>query len=115
MTTISIIPDSAAFQAIAGTRRSTGRTPGEALDALNAQLPAGECGEHLVVQSFRPDSAFTAVQQHRMVELMARWRTARDTGHALMPVEQSELDSLINAELDAATQRSVSVFGDGVP
>lgn len=115
MTTISIIPDSASFQAIAGSRRSTGRTPGEALDALNAQLPAGDSGEHLVVQSFRPDSAFTAIQQQRLVELMARWRTARDAGHVLVPAEQLELESLIDAELDAVTQRSASLFGGSVP
>ena len=60
MTTITIVPEAAAFRAVAGPHRSTGRTPGEALDALTAQLPPQDAGTLVaVVQLCRPDVLVT--------------------------------------------------------
>lgn len=115
MTTVAILPISDAsgkkiYRAIAGDKQSTGRTAGEALDALTAQLEDEEFSTLLVLQSFRPDWFFSAQQQQRLAELMSLWRTARDRGQELTPVEQAELDSLVEAELKAATARSAALL-----
>src|SRR5689334_18171055 len=117
MTKVDILPvttdhGSRSYQAIAGTKQSSGATAGAALDALTAQLSAGETSTLVIVQSFRPDQFFTAAQQQRLDELMTRWRTARDHG-TLPPVqEQAELESLIETELQAATQRAATLADD---
>lgn len=40
---------------------------------------------------------------------MARWRLARDAGLRLAPDVQAELDSLVDAELRAATERAAAI------
>ena len=60
MTTVAILPVSDAsgeriYRAIAGDKQSTGRTAGEALDALTAQLEGGEFSTLLLIQSFHLD------------------------------------------------------------
>ena len=47
------------FCAVSGGKSSPGRTPGEALDAISAQLSDEQDGTLVVVQSFRPDRYFT--------------------------------------------------------
>ena len=37
---------------------------------------------------------------------MARWRAARDTGTTLPAEEQAELDTLVEAEVQAAIERT---------
>lgn len=119
MTTVAILPMSDAngdriYQAIAlqpgsNERKSIGRTAGEALDALTAQLGQGEVGTYLVIQNFQPDGFFGAEQQMRLSELMERWRTLRDRGEVLPSEQQAELDDLVAAELKAATARSAAL------
>lgn len=114
MTTITIVPEPQAsngttWRAVAGQRQSVGRTAGEALDALTAQMSADETGTLVVVQAMRPDAFFTAAQQQRLGELMDRWRVARDRGTALAAEEQAELDALVAAELAAATRRAAAL------
>jgi hypothetical protein len=114
MTKVSILPEprdtgDITYRAIAGERQSVGKTAGEALDALTAMLPEDETGTLVVVQHLRPDRLFTAEQQERLKELMARWRAARDAGAALPPDEQAELDALVDAELRAATARAAAL------
>jgi hypothetical protein len=46
---------------------------------------------------------FSAEQQKRLSELMELWWIARDQGQDLPPDQQAELDSLVEAELKAAT------------
>ncbi len=111
MTTVAILPTSNGdgeriFQAIAGDKHSTGKTAGEALDALTAQLDSDEFSTLLVIQSFRPDWFFDAKQQQRLSELMSLWRNARDQDETLPSDQQAELDRLVEAELKAATARS---------
>jgi hypothetical protein len=111
MTTVSILPISDAngeriYRAIAGDKQSTGRTAGEALDALTAQLEGDEFNALLVIQNFRPDWFFSVEQQKRLSELMSLWRAARDQGQTLPPEQQIELDSLVEVELKAATART---------
>lgn len=114
MTTIAIVPDNpqgspAGFRAIAGDVQSSGATVGQALDAVHAQLGGPEQTTLVVVQLMQPDHLFTAEQQQRLAELLARWRAARDADASLPPQEQAELDALVEAELRAATERSASL------
>jgi len=115
MTTVAILPVSDAsgerlYRAIAGDKQSTGKTAGEALDALTAQLEGGELGTLLILQNFRPDWFFSEFEQQRLSKLMNRWRTARDQGQMLPPEQQAELDSLVEAELKAATARTAALI-----
>lgn len=52
---------------------------------------------------------FTAEQQVRLSELMDLWRAARDRRQTLPPEQQAELDSLVEAELRAATERTAAL------
>lgn len=111
MTTVTIVPDvpgspTTQYRAVAGSVQAVGKTAGQALDALTSQLDAAEAGTLVVVQHTRPDRFFTAEQQQRLEELMARWRAARDAGTALSPEDQAELEGLIDAELRAAAERA---------
>ena len=111
MTTVAILPicdpsGEKSYRAIAGDKHSVGKTAGQALDALTAQLGETEYRALLVIQSFRPDSFFNAKQQERLSELMSLWRLARDQGQPLPPEQQAELDALVEAELRAATART---------
>lgn len=115
MTTVAILPISndigeKSYRAIAGNKQSVGKTAGQALDALTAQLGETEFSALLVIQSFRPDPFFSADQQKRLSELMSLWRAARDRGQALPPEQQAELDTLVDAELRAATARTAALM-----
>ncbi|MBD1854491.1 MULTISPECIES: hypothetical protein [Leptolyngbya] len=119
MTTVAILPISDVngdriYQAIAlqpgsSDRSSTGRTAGEALDALTAQLGQGELHPFFVIQNFQPDGFFSAEQQARLSKLMERWRILRDRNETLPSDEQAELDQLVADELKAATARSAAL------
>jgi hypothetical protein len=111
MTKVAILPEPSpngpvTFRAISGKKQSVGNTAGEALDALSETLPPEEKGTLVIVQSFRPDSFFTASQQQRLGELIGRWREARDRGETLPAAEQTELDELIESEVRAASRRA---------
>lgn len=114
MTNVAILPIPTAqgdlsYRAVAGEKHAQGKTAGEALDALTAQLSADEASTLVVVQSLRPDRFFTATQQQRLAALMARWRILRDQGSTLPPDEQTELEALIAAELQASAARTAAL------
>jgi hypothetical protein len=113
MTTVAILPISdvngeKSYQAIAGDKHSIGKTAGQALDALAAQLDELEFSALLVIQSFRPDTFFSSEQQQRLSELMNLWRLARDQGQELPPAQQAELNGLVEIELRAAASRTAA-------
>lgn len=114
MTTVAIVPENSSprnpgFRAFCGDRQSQGATPGQALDALTSQLGEPLGTALIIVQPMCPDRWFTAAQQQRLAELMGRWREARDKGNTLSPGERGELDGLVEAELRAASQRSLAL------
>ena len=114
MTKVAILPiptehGEFSYCAIAGAKHAHGKTAGEALDALTAQLSADEASTLIIVQSLRPDCFFTAAQQQRLDALMARWRTMRDQGATLPANEQTELEALIAAELQASAARAAAL------
>ncbi|MBE9205130.1 hypothetical protein IQ244_00975 [Nostoc sp. LEGE 06077] len=118
MNTVAILPISDAngeksYRAIAGDKHSVGKTAGQALDALTAQLDEIEFSALLIIQSFRSDSFFNAEQQERLSELMNLWRLARDQQQQLPPEQQAELDRLVEAELRAATARTAAWMQQG--
>jgi hypothetical protein len=114
MTKVAILPipteqGNVSYHAIAGAKHAEGKTAGEALDALTAQLSTNEASTLVIVQSLRPDQFFTAAQQERLVALMACWRTAREQGTTLPIAEQAELETLIDAELRASAARAAAL------
>lgn len=120
MTRVSILPEpkqsgEVSYRAIAADYQTIGKTPGQALDALTALLPADAAGTLIVVQSLRPDALFTAEQHERLRTLMERWRTARDSGKSLPAKEQSELEALADAELRAAAERAAALLTEVQP
>jgi hypothetical protein len=111
MATVSILPVESAsgkpmYQAVSGQRLASGSSVGAALDAFSQQFPDLVEEGMIVVQRFRPDKYFTAGQQQRLQDLMARWRKARDSGQKFPDADQSELESLVNEELVASSQRA---------
>lgn len=118
MTRISIIRDSdsaeGGFRAFAGTRHSTGKTAGEALDAITAQLDDAESGT-ILVQQMRPDRFFTAEQMTRLRTLMDAWRVARDSGKPFPPDDQAELEALVEEELKGSARRTAALLGEPIP
>jgi regulator of protease activity HflC (stomatin/prohibitin superfamily) len=76
---------------------------GEALDALTADWGDKIEETAVFIQRFQPDTYFTAAQYCRMQELLARRAT-------LTAAERAELESLIDAELDATVARTESLM-----
>lgn len=106
MTTITILPEkNNSYRALAGEKESTGRTAGEALDALTSQLAEEESGTLVIVQNRKADQFFNAAQQERLIALM-QLRKAR----TLSTEEESELESLVEDELDGARQRAEALL-----
>jgi hypothetical protein len=101
MTTIAILPETNnSYRAVAGNKESMGRTAGEALDALAPQLLDEEGGTLVIVQNLKADQFFNAAQQERLTELMQLRKASK-----LSLEEESELESLVEAELDGAQRR----------
>lgn len=108
MTTITILPERAdSYRAVAGDKESTGRTAGEALDALAAQLGDEERGTLVIVQSHQADEFFHPAQRRRLTELMS----LRSAG-SLSAEEEGELEGLVEAELEGARRRAASLLDE---
>jgi len=114
MTVVTVTPESSHedaefFRARVNGHHAVGRTAGEALDGLREYL-ASEAGSTIVlVQRLGGDSYFGADQIKRLGELMGRSREARDAGATLPSNEQTELESLIQAEFEASARRSANL------
>lgn len=102
------LPEDMRYWAIANNKQSFGKTAGAALDSLTDQLDQ-ETSTIVVVQNRRPDAFFSEAQQQRLSELMTQWRMLRNQNRELAPEDQSELEALIEAELQASAERSASI------
>jgi hypothetical protein len=98
------------FRAVTQSGQSEGTTVGEALDGVRKQSVDDSSGTVVVIQPFQPDALFTAAEQIRLFELMEKWRSARDGKGTLLPSESKELESLVDAELRAATERTARML-----
>ncbi len=78
-------------------------TAGEALDRLLANEDQDIGSSSILVQRFVPDKYFTQAQYDRMKELLGR----RDS---LDQAESTELDNLLDQELDATVARADSIL-----
>lgn len=63
-----------------------------------------------MVQRFRPDNFFTVKQQLRLRELMNEFYQANTVGEILTPAEKQELEILVDAEWNAALERSKAII-----
>lgn len=115
MTAVAIVreelePGIARFRAMARNHddlNSIGRTAGEALDALTAQLDDQDAATLVIVQEMRPDALFTETQINRLRELVQK-----SNANQLTPQEQADLDALIEAELVASAKRVATLADD---
>ena len=105
MKTVVVNQNGKTFSAISGKNKSFGKTVGEAIDALTKQIP-DEPNPVIYIQDFQPDEFFTAQQQTRLAELMQK---LRDTELELSVEEKSELENLINVELDGSAKRAAKI------
>src|SRR4029453_1942772 len=104
MTTIAIRNDQKEtgerrFRAIAGNRQSLGKTMGEALDALTAEWGDDVQETEVFIQRFQPEQYFSQGEYGRMQALLAHRST-------LTPEESTELEALIDSEVDATIPRT---------
>lgn len=109
MTTVVVLPNNQNgkhFRAISGEKESFGETVGEALDAITAELELNGINAVVYVQDFRPDEFFTETQKLRLDKLMEKWRNANDKGESLPDDEQSELEKLIDVEMEGSGKRA---------
>jgi len=82
MTKVAILPVSTeqgalSYHAVAGAKHAEGNTGWTGFGCYRGSIVRGR-NEHLFIVQLRPDRFFTAAQQERLADLMARWRTARD-------------------------------------
>ena len=116
MTTVAILPETSPetgtiYRAVAGSKQSSGKTIGEAIDALTPQLEDDDNSATLIiVQKQRPDRFFTAEQQERREQLMTQWREACDANLELPAEAQAELEQLVMTEVQAAGQRAAALL-----
>jgi hypothetical protein len=105
-------PESMPYRAVAGRNQARGRTAGEALDALASQLSQDEADTLVIVRSMSPDRFFSAEQRRRLEELMALRREALARNSRLSTDKQTELEQLVDAEVQATTERAAALLRD---
>ncbi len=96
------------FRAIAksGLTQSTGKTAGEALDALTSQLIPDERGTIVIVQEMQGDKYFNEDQIDRMRLLLDRLNSRPES---LSADELAELQSLVAAEFQGSARRTSDI------
>jgi hypothetical protein len=99
------------YRAATGNHTATGKTIGEALDALTLQSGQTEYNGFLLFQNYQPDQFFTAAQQERLQTLMTLQRSAINQGEELPQEQQAELELLIETELLATADRAKTILG----
>jgi hypothetical protein len=111
MTRVSVFLESSfdeamTYRAVAGRDQATGRTAGEALDALASRLSPREADTFVIVRSLSPDRFFSVEQRRRIEELIAARREASLGQAAWSAEQQNELERLVDAELLASAERA---------
>lgn len=104
--------DGARYRAVGGGNVASGRTAGEALDALAALLPAGARDTLVIVRNMAPDAYFDDEQRRRLDALMAARRAAAEGVGSFSADEEAELEQLVDAELRASAARARDLLDD---
>jgi hypothetical protein len=117
MATIEIIAEvnqeATIYRAICGEQEATGATPGQALDLIEQKIGDVNEGSTLIImRRFRPDKFFTREQQHKLEELMLNHHQKINKGQIISSQEQQELSSLVEAEFEAAIERSRQLLSE---
>ena len=73
---------------------------------MTAQLDEEESGTLLIIQSQRPDRFFSLDQKNRLVKLIEKRQS-----QTLSEEEKTELEDLVEAELNGARQRAEELIG----
>jgi len=97
------------YRAIDGNKFAVGKTVGSAFDALAGEQSRGVFqpeGTFVWIPRYEADQFFPAEQRDRLRLLMDEWRAARDSSTPFPEAKQSELEALVDAELDAMAQRA---------
>ena len=119
MTTIEIIKElsslgTVAYRAVYSKLQAVGKTPGQALDALESlfteEQKEKEEGTLIIVQRFHPDRFFNSFKQARLRELMDKFHNAVKEGQNLSPEEMTELEALVNAEYQGTAERAAVIL-----
>ena len=110
LTTIAVYPglsdsNQPNYRAIAGNMTSEGATIGQAIDSLTGELGDGCAPRLILVQTTLPDRFFTADQQARLSELLARNRETNISGEPFSDADRKELEELIDLQLRATEKR----------
>ena len=108
----SVSQESMPFRAVSGRNQAMGRTAGEALDALAAQLPQEDADNLVIIRNMRPDRFFGAEQRRRLEELMVLRCEAIAANSHLTAQQEAELEQLVDDEVRAATCRATALFDD---
>jgi sarcosine oxidase gamma subunit len=98
------------YRAMAEGKESIGNTIGAALDSLTSQLDQPERETIYIVKRDAPDEFFTADQQTRLQELMAKLHDMQAGKYVLTNAEQQELEDLVNEELDGVARRCEKIM-----
>lgn len=109
ITSVATTSNETMWRAVTNGLEVIGKTAGEALDGIRRQLGTEQNDMFLVCERWQPDEFFNAAQQQRLSELMECWRAARDSGGKLSDAEQSELESLVDAQLEGSAKRAAAL------
>ena len=101
------------FAARAEGQSGYGETVGDALNELDTRIGPPNEMRVIIVQCFVPDEFFTADDQNRLRELMTARKTALAAGRELPEDQWSELQALIDKELEG-TGRRASAVGEAI-
>jgi hypothetical protein len=110
MTTALLLPETTSdgetvFWAVVGNRQFSGRTLGEALDAMLKQIPKEE-QTSILLRQVGSDAFFAEEKRLRLQFLMEKWRSHRDEQGNWSEAEQAELQTLTKEELLATAKRT---------
>lgn len=86
-----------------------GKSAGEALNALLADLAPDETVNKIILRRLGPDEYFGEAQIRRLQTLTERLRVAREGGPRLSAEEQAELEQLVEQEEEAVARRSEAI------
>jgi len=112
MKTILVTSDNKIYRAISNGKSSSGKTIGQAVDALTAQFENPDDETLYIVQRWQPDDFFTAEQQKRLSELMKKLRDAQNFNQEFTLEDREELEKLIKAELEGSGKRAEKIANE---